>query len=456
MKLNFKNRIAFYYMIATAVIMAVVFGAIYFVVHQTVLHNLDADLSHQAEVHTKEIRIVGDSLYFKNKTEWEEREHREIQVAPVFIQLIDKNGNLMDKSPNLKEDFLPFNEAEFGGHFDTKLKSRAIRQVQVPIKENGEIKGYILSAMSSESSNAVILRLRNVLLISYLIVLVGLYFISRILAGRSIKPVQDITNTITTITQSNLNERVDLPQNKDEIHDLSTSFNALLERIENAIEREKQFTTDASHELRTPLATLRGTLEVLIRKPREQKEYEEKITYSLGEIEKMTSTIEQLLLLARLDAKVLNDKKELIALPAVIDESLTRFRNQIAEKKLKIAFEIPEKQEFLVPSYYTDLIIDNIISNAVKYAFDASILKIKMETIDEHVVCHVEDEGIGIKEEDLSQIFENFYRSDALEHKLIKGNGLGLSIVKKSADAIHAKVEIISKLGKGTKVTITF
>src|SRR5690606_7319699 len=123
---------------------------------------------------------------------------------------------------------------------------------------------------------------------------------------------------------------------------------------------------------------------------------------------------------------------------------------------LKIAFEIPEMQEFLVPSYYTDLIIDNIISNAVKYAFDASILKIKMETIDEHVVCHVEDEGIGIKEEDLSQIFENFYSFDALEHKLIKGNGIGLSIVKKSADAIHAKDEIISKLGKGTKVTITF
>ena len=268
--------------------------------------------------------------------------------------------------------------------------------------------------------------------------------------------MQDITSTITTITQNNLNERVVLPQNKDEIHELSTSFNELLERIENAIEREKQFTSDASHELRTPLATLRGTLEVLIRKPREQKEYEEKITYSLGEIEKMTLTIEQLLLLARLDAKSMNSEMELMSLPAVIDESLTRFRNQIADKNLKIAFVIPENQEFLVPSYYTDLIIDNIISNAVKYAFDASTLKIKMEMIDDHVVCYIEDEGIGIKEEDLSQIFENFYRSDALDHKLIKGNGLGLSIVKKSADAIHAKVEITSKLGKGTKVRIIF
>ena len=150
MKLNFKNRIAFYYMIATAFIMAVVFGAIYLVVNETVLHNLDTDLSFQAEVHAKEILIVGDSLYFKNKAEWEEREHREIEVAPIFIQLIDKNGKLMDKSPNLKEDFLSFNDADFRGHFDTKLKNKAIRQVQVPIKENGEIKGHILSAMSSE------------------------------------------------------------------------------------------------------------------------------------------------------------------------------------------------------------------------------------------------------------------------------------------------------------------
>ncbi len=456
MNLNFKNRIAFHYMIATALIMAVVFGAIYFVVQQTVLSNLDNDLSYEAEKHTGEIKIIGDSIIFKNKAEWEEREHREIQVNPVFIQLIDKQGNLMDKSPNLKEDYLPFNASKFGGHFDARLNNRAIRQVQLPIEQNGKIKGYILAAMSSEAAQAVLLRLRNVLVVSFLIVLGGLYFVSRLLAGRSIKPVQDVTNTISRITKNNLKERAALPANRDEIHELSSNFNALLERIENAINRERQFTSDASHELRTPLATLRGTLEVLIRKPRTQHEYEAKIKYSLSEIERMTNTLEQLLLLARLDSQNASKETNLSPLPTIIDESLSHFKSQIIAKNLSIEFAFDKNKQFLVPGYYTNLVIDNLLNNAIKYSKNDSDIRINLEELNNRITCTIQDKGIGIKEEDLNQIFKNFYRSEALNHKEISGNGLGLSIVKKSADAINAKVSIESKLEKGTTVTVIF
>lgn len=456
MNLSFKNRIAFHYMIATAIIMAVAFGAIYFMVQGTVMNNLDNDLSYEAEKHTDEVRIVGDSIIFKNKAEWEEREHREIQVNPVFIQLLDKQGKLMDKSPNLKEDNLPFKVSEYGGHFDAQLSSRAIRQVQLPIEQNGKIIGYILAAMSSESARSVILRLRDVLLIAYLTVLSGLYFISRFLAGRGIRPVQAMTNTITHITKLNLKERVVLPQRKDEIYELSSGFNALLERIENAIERERQFTSDASHELRTPLATLRGTLEVLIRKPRASQEYEEKIKYSLSEIERMTSTLEQLLLLARLDTKATLKEGNPASLPTIIDESLTHFKNQITNRQLNIKFLFDQNKEFHVPHYYTNFIIDNILSNAIKYSKEGSVLKVNVTEIESKITCTIQDEGVGIKEEDLRHIYENFFRSEALNHKQIPGNGLGLSIVKKCADAIQAKITITSALGKGTTVSVTF
>ncbi|MDB4286174.1 ATP-binding protein [bacterium] len=456
MSLSFKNRIAVNYMLATAIIMAVVFGAIYLIVQETVMRNLDNDLSYEAEKHTDEITIVGDSIKFKNKAEWEEREHREIQVNPVFIQLIDKKARVMDKSPNLKEDYLPFKDAKFGGHFDAQLSNRAIRQVQLPIEQNGKIKGYILAAMSSESAQSVILKLRNVLAFSYIIVLAGLYFISRFLAGRSIKPVQEVTNTITQITKHNLKERVVLPQHKDEIYELSSNFNSLIERIENAIERERQFTSDASHELRTPLATLRGTLEVLIRKPRTQKEYEEKIGYSLSEIGRMTTTLEQLLLLARIDTKSFIQENNSISLPAIIDESLTHFKRQIIEKELKIDFQFSPEKKLLVPQYYTSLIIENLIGNAVKYSPKCTALKIRLDEIENHVTCIIQDEGIGIKEENVKYVFDNFFRSEALNHKQISGNGLGLSIVKKCVDAIEAEIKVRSILGQGTTVTLTF
>lgn len=454
MNLSFKNRIALYYMIATAIIMALAFSIIYLIVHKTVFANLDEDLSYEAHKHTKEVTITKDSVHFKNKAEWEEKEHREVQVNPVFIQLIDINGRLMDKSPNLKEDFLPFNKTNIGEHFNTQISNRSIRQVQLPIKQNGIVKAYILAAMSSESALSILLKLKHVLLFSYLIILVGLYFVSRLLAGKSIKPIQKITNTITRISKLNLKERVELPQNKDEIYDLSTGFNSLIDRIENALEKERQFTSDASHELRTPLATLRGTLEVLIRKPRNQKEYEEKIQFSLVEIEKMANTLEQLLLLARLDSNKI--KKDYISLPAIIDESLTHFKNQIVSKQLKIDFQFNYDQKLLVPHYYTNLIIDNILSNAIKYSNNNGLVKISLVEKENQVICIIQDEGIGIKQEDLKNIYDSFFRSDALSHKTIKGNGLGLSIVKKCADAISVKIEVESTLNKGTKITLIF
>ena len=124
-------------MIATAVTMAVAFTVVYFVVQGTVYQNLDNDLSFEAEKHTDEIRIVGDSIKIKNKKEWEEREHLEVQINPVFIQILDKNGKFMDNSPNLKNHVLAYNpEQKFGGHFNETLNNRAIRQVQIPIEQN--------------------------------------------------------------------------------------------------------------------------------------------------------------------------------------------------------------------------------------------------------------------------------------------------------------------------------
>ncbi|HSQ46269.1 MAG TPA: HAMP domain-containing sensor histidine kinase [Lutibacter sp.] len=462
MNLSFRNRIALHYMIATAIIVAVVFSVVFFVVQETVYHNLDNDLTYEAEKHTDEIKILGDSIQFINKAEWEEIEHREIQVNPVFIQIFDKNGNLMDKSPNLKGDELPFRKQEqFGGHFNENLNKKPIRQIQIPIEHDGKIKGYLVAAMSLESSNMVFLKLKNVLIISYLLLLAGLYFISRFLAGRSIVPIRNIIETTSRITKNNLNERVNLPDHKDELFALSSSINELLQRIENAIHKERQFTSDASHELRTPLSSLRGTLEVLIRKPREQFEYEEKIKYSLSEIDRMTTIIEQLLVLARLDSN--SNTNNLVAkttiyesLPILIDEILSRYKNEISAKNLTLDLHMELQNESMAQKYYANLILDNMIGNAIKYSTKNSNLQITVTDTETGIICGIKDEGIGIKKEDIEKLFHPFFRSDALNHREIFGNGLGLSIAKKAADAINAKLFVESELGVGTTVTIAF
>ena len=290
---------------------------------------------------------------------------------------------------------------------------------------------------------------------NYILILIGLYFISRYLAGKIISPLKFVTQTISKISKKNLKDRVELPEYKDEIYELSNSFNSLLDRLEYAIEIEKQFTSDASHELRTPLAVLRGTLEVLIRKPRTSEEYIDKIKICLLEIEKMSNTIDQLLLLARLEIKNENSST-LIPLKNIIKESLSHLNLEIQSKKIKINLDFDENKIYLVPNYYTNLIIDNILGNAIKYSHNNSNIYISLYMQNNSVFCEIRDEGIGIREEDLKNIYNSFFRSDPLNHKKIAGNGLGLSIVKKCIDAIFAKIQIDSKLGKGTKVKILF
>ena len=175
MNLSFKNRVALYYMAATAIVMAIVFLIIYLIVRTTVFYSVDRNLSFEAQKHTQEIWIRGDSILFMHKGEWEEREHNEVHVHPVFIQVVDTLGRVMDKSPNLKEARLQFATGKrYNEQFNAVLHGREIRQVQIPIEERGQIQGYILAAMSMEDAIMVVRRLRQVLWILFPGVLLGL------------------------------------------------------------------------------------------------------------------------------------------------------------------------------------------------------------------------------------------------------------------------------------------
>ena len=148
-------------MVATAILVALVFLTVFFSVKGTVYSNLDKDLTFEANKHSSEIGIRNDSIYFLNKAELIEREHTQVQVYPVFIQIIDLNGQIMDKSPNLKGEVLVPSDTRINDHFNTQLSDRLIRQMQLPITINGKKEGYIIAAMSLEASRLVITNLQN-------------------------------------------------------------------------------------------------------------------------------------------------------------------------------------------------------------------------------------------------------------------------------------------------------
>jgi signal transduction histidine kinase len=339
--------------------------------------------------------------------------------------------------------------------FDTKLSDNAIRQIQVPLVVDGTKVGFLLVAMSLEDSLMVITNLSKILIIAYPLILVVLFLIARFIAGRSIKPVTAITDTASRITKDNLKSRIELPTNKDELFTLSETINNLLDQIENAIEREKEFTSDASHELRTPLAVIKGTLEVLIRKPREQKEYEEKINFCINEVNRVNKLVDQLLLLARFENQNQNIQNETIFLNAMILDTITRFSEKINANKLKIDSQFEEEFYAKSDTYLLSIILNNVISNAIKYSKESGEIKISLSKKNNITTCTITDNGIGIQAKDLDKIFNSFYRSDVVNHSEIKGTGLGLSIVKRLCDLLSISISISSQENVGTTLTLS-
>lgn len=456
--LSFKNRIAFNYIFTTALLVIIVFFFIHYIVKFSVYKKVNTDVALEVNKHLGEIEIKDNCVLLIHENEWKEREHNTVDINPVFIQFVDESGYILEKSPNLKKislDFFP--KMESNTLFNSRLSDNTIiRQTQVPIYQNKKIVGYLIVAMSLENATMVLNNLTRVMLILFPLILGFLFLIARFIAGRSIKPINSIIETSNDITKDNLKSRIPLPGNRDELFILSQTINNLLNRIENAIEREKRFTSDASHELRTPLAVIKGTLEVLVRKPRNQSEYEEKINFCITEVNRVNNLVDQLLLLARFENNGPQLQKIKVNLIGLIKETIARFSKEISEKKLQITSKFDTDYFVETDHYLCSIIFTNLISNAIKYSEEGNTISFTLESSGSTLICTISDTGIGIPSDDIEKIFNPFFRSNSIEQTTIKGTGLGLSIVSRLCELLDIKIAVSSQETIGTKIILTF
>ena len=455
MNTSYKERIARRLTWVTALIFSLVFLLIYLVANFTVVRNIDRELQLEVDKHKGEIFLVDGKIRFLYLNEWKQMEHTQLQLNPIFIEIVDLEGNSMDRSPNLGENHLTFSpeKAKSEEAWTQKIGSREVRQRQIPLLNAGKQEGYLLLAKSFEDSRELLDNLRNVLVLIYPLILVSLYLSMRYLAGKSIEPLEKISLKTNQITQQNLNERVPETGTNDEIGQLTRAINSLLGRLEQAMQREKQFTSDASHELRTPLAVLRGTLEVLIRKPRSAEEYETKVKTALVSIDRMSAMLDQLLALARVENGKNLVKEEL---------ELITFLEELADKITEEQAHSIQFQSLVgVPIYVAthekslEMILQNLLENAVKYSKNGGEVFLRVGK-EKEAFIEVVDTGTGIASEYLEQIFDPFFRvQEALDHG-IPGTGLGLAIVKKLAQESSIRLSVSSEKGKGSTFRLDF
>ena len=449
MKHSFKQRLAILYLISTTAIIGILLFFIVFTVNKSVFKQLDDYLISEVHKHQSDIVIDRNTIHF-NQNAWMEREHRELEINPIFVEIVDKTGYILEKSPNLKDQTLKFYPDKNQTFINYKLDDIPIRQYQKQIVKNGEIYGYLLVAMSHQNAQFVIDKLKRTLFILFPIVLILLFFWAYFIAGRSIKPVADVIQTANRISQTNLKERIPLPEHKDELHHLAITINNLLDRLENAIQREKQFTSDAAHELKTPLQIMKGNMEVLLRKPRSIDTYREKIGKCIKEIDRLSYLTDQLLLLARFESQqnVLEFKQ--VSLDEISEQIIQKYIAEINEKHIDFKLQIKALQQVKTDPYLLHIIINNLISNAVKYTPEKGQIIIELGQKNDKIFFEITNSGSKIPEKELSKIFHPFYRSNALKHPDIKGSGLGLSIVKRLVELLDLKIEVRSNNNRTT------
>lgn len=449
--MRFDNRVALKFMITVAVLMLVIYLTIYSVLYNTVYNHLENDLHNEASEIKKGVEFVDGRIVITDSSEWKEPEHGLLEINPIFIQIAD-SSEVVKKSPNLGDDIMnvvttsnkPF-------YFKDTISGVPVYQHQTSFSSDGaSLSAYVTVAVSLKDTDMVMSNLRSVLLITFPLSLLVLYFVSKYIAASSIAPVHQLMEQARKITASNYSERITLPKRKDELFILTQTINHLISRLYNAIAREKQFTSDASHELRTPLSSMKGSIEVVLRKERSESFYRQKLFFLKTEVDRMVNMTEQLLLLARYEGNRISVKREKVYVIELVNEIRESLSDLIADKNLVFQISVPDKLFFYSDWFMFSRIIENLIVNAIKYSPEGEVVHVKATDSESEVIISVIDHGKGIAREHIDKVFNRFYQADEAREGTHKGAGLGLSIVLRFCEILNIKPEVKSALGKGT------
>jgi len=446
MMLSLKKRIALFNTMAVAITTAMVFAVIYGVVNFSSYRHLDNDIYLEREDVLNAISWEGDKIVVHNMPEWEEAEHKNVEVNPTFIQIVDNRDSVLFKSVNLRSNNFLFNpNLSKESFFNFQISNQRLRLGQFPIiNEAGKVIGQLTIGVSQKESYHVLNNLLVTLCIAFPLLLIVLYIVIYLAASRAIAPVHQLIKAASGINDANIQTRIPLPEDKDEIYQLTSAINELLGRIEKTIQQQKQFTADASHEIRTPLSAIRGMLEVLLRKKRTPEQYEEKLKDVVGQTDRLQYLLDQLLQLARLESSV-----KLVQHACVLNEAVGRaigkYAKQIAGKKMVVLNSIPGDAAVKADEFCLDIILDNLAGNAVKYGDVMGRILFSWDAMSATLM--IENDGPGIPADQLPFVFNRFYRTDQSRSSATPGSGLGLAIVKKLTELQHMGISVQSQPG---------
>lgn len=383
---------------------------------------------------------------------------KQIKAAPgarfyeqgVYRVVLDENGAILqgelpgeleDMSISLIEDSVREND----------ISDVFYLEYDMPLSFDGNtywVKGIAVLTDELHIVNSILMRSSVLICVLAAVAVVGAY----ILVWQVFSPVARIQKTAKEISESSdLSRRIQIGKNKDELRELANTFDDMLDRIEQTLLREKQFSADVSHELRTPITVILSECEYTKECAKTMQEYEDSMAVISRQADRMQKMVTELLMLSKMETHTISAEFETV--------DVSELLSFICEEQEEIQSPEISMERHITPGIFAKAdrgllarLFINLLDNAYRYSKENGTIKVVLEEKKSKIVFSVADNGIGIAEEDLPLIWDRFYRVEKSRNSGENNNmGLGLSMVKWIAEYHKGEIMVNSKLGEGSE-----
>ncbi|MBZ0291840.1 MAG: HAMP domain-containing histidine kinase [Anaerolineae bacterium] len=459
--MRIRTKLILWYSGLLAIIIVIFGVSVYRVMDMTLVDSVDDTLDQTADLVIRNSRIGRFGLFGgPDETVIQLPPLDLFRASSVGVQVWDvrqeDDVHLAAASNNLGGYIDPFNPDTVGTEAPTFanviINEHEFRVLTRPVFALSQVFATVQVAAPLDTVNQARDRLVLVLIVSASVGILGSVALGMWLSNRALKPIERITAAASKIAQTDdLTTRLPWHGPMDELGNLTSVFNHMMDRLEDLFSLQRRFVADVSHELRTPLTAIRGNLDLVKRYGMDDMSLEA----IESEAERMSRMVDDLLMLARADYGGLTLELEPLDLDTVVMEAYRQGQMLVSDRDLKVDLTGLEPVRVAGNPDRIKQVILNLLGNAIKFTPDGGHITVGLSATDDKALIQVKDTGIGISEDDQKHIFDRFYQADASRMRAEdSSSGLGLAIAKWIVEAHDGVINVESELDKGSTFVV--
>lgn len=460
--LSIALRMTLWYALSTFALIAVATGLLYLVLVDSMYREDLRDLADNLNNARLLLQLSPTTRFHPlpaQRPSWAPAHQPEIE-----LRVLDSNARILTETPGMAEKLPPPTPAELatirsahGEKRDVVSRSgEPFLSLVVPVPGPGAHppQWFLQVAMDRAHDEYLLARYRERLWLVLGISLVLCSLVGYLIARGGMRPIENIVRKAARIRATTLDERIESGRLPAELSELAETFNEMLDRLEQSFCHVSQFSDDVAHELRTPINNLRGEIEVALSKSRSGEEYRGVLESSLEECGRISRLIRTLLFLARSDSTAEVLQCERLDVGEELRKVATYYEAAAAEAGIGLAVSAAEGVRAELDRALFQQAVGNLVANAVAHTPAGGLVSVSASRERGRLTVSVRDTGCGIASKHLPHVFERFYRVDRARTTSAQNAGLGLAVVKSIVTRHGGHVEIESKVGSGTQVSL--